>query len=396
MMLASLRQSAGLLRALGRDLPADVRPGRYVLPTYLENFTVDVYEPRTGEPAWALPTVVVNHGLSPTAADDPRFLKLCTAFSAQGFRVVAPHLPTLRRLEITPHTIEEMVAVYNGLAACDVVPMTTPVGVFGVSFSAGLGMIAANDPRVELPISALFCLGGYADLAATLEGLLQPVDPAQPRDDYGRLVFLHNWLHAIVDRPSPGLRAWLWQAILDNLSGDGRASAAMAASLPAAERELAARLADPGEPEIAEACRALVRADTRVIRKLSPLTEDHRLRLPTWLMHGRCDPVIPAAESRKIERRLRLSATPVRALYTDAVGHSGTEDTGRLGMMWEQLRVVAFTAEWIMHVRLAAGRPRRSGRPTAVPGGSPRPTGRVAARPAPWQRRAHGPSPVGL
>jgi hypothetical protein len=213
--------------------------------------------------------------------------------------------------------------------------------------------VAAGDPRVRLPISALFCLGGYGDLARTLEGLLRPADAGRPSDDYGRLVFLHHWLGDLVPEGTPALRAWLWRAILDNIADPhkpGAASAAMAAALPADQRAWAARLSDPADPMMRRRCLELVEARRDDIRRMSPVHRPmHADARPTWLMHGRGDAVIPARESRDIETRLRRAGAEVRALYTDAVGHADAAGSG-LWMLWEKARTVAFVAGWLRAV----------------------------------------------
>jgi len=381
MVPAGLVDSYRLLTGLAGPVPAEPLAQRYTLKTPHDDFAVDVYE----TPSPGAPTIIFNHGLSPSASADPRFVKLARGFARQGYRVVAPLYPTLRRLEITGYTIEEMVAVYNALARGDTVPMTLPAAVFSVSLSAALGMIAATDPRVELPLSSLMSLGGHADLGVTMRHLLSVPAPLETRDDYGRLVFLQNWLDDIAPHASLSVRAVLRQAIADNLIHDDTASNALAARLEGSDAELWRAMSKPGDPELTRKCHAVIDAKADLCRRLSPIHHVGRCRIPIHLIHGRADPVIPASQTRALDAALRRRGAPVKTLFTDALGHA--EPVGiSPRLIWDQLALVAFFGRWLHSVRAATGTVDRRPARASAPARTHRPH---------W-RNSHGKNPVGL
>jgi pimeloyl-ACP methyl ester carboxylesterase len=64
---------------------------------------------------------------------------------------------------------------------------------------------------------------------------------------------------------------------------------------------------------------------------------------PVYLLHGRLDTVIPAAESEYLAQRLRAQSVPVRVLLTDLISHAAADqpvrflDVWRLARFWSDL-----------------------------------------------------------
>jgi acetyl esterase/lipase len=59
---------------------------------------------------------------------------------------------------------------------------------------------------------------------------------------------------------------------------------------------------------------------------------------PVFLLHGRHDTVIPAAESVYLAQRLRTQRVPVQLLLTDLISHAEADQPARVGDIWNLAR----------------------------------------------------------
>jgi dipeptidyl aminopeptidase/acylaminoacyl peptidase len=59
---------------------------------------------------------------------------------------------------------------------------------------------------------------------------------------------------------------------------------------------------------------------------------------PVYLLHGRLDTVIPAAESVYLAQRLRARSVPVRLLLTDLISHAEADQPVRVADVWRLTR----------------------------------------------------------
>jgi dienelactone hydrolase len=387
MLLSCLRRSVSLLRSLGAPAAGAVRPTAGLLRTPLDDYSFDLYRPASSRPA---STVIVHHGLSPRGPRDARFIALCGALARNGLRVIAPEIPTMSRLEVSPYCIEEMIAIYGAVNRMPAVA-DGPVGVFGVSFAGSLALIAADDPRVELPVRSVLCLGAYADLGATLRRMLG-VDAAG-MDEYVRLVFLYLYFDRLLPGAGNRLREALLRRIEADLDGTDRRAAFL--GLTANESAGLERLLDPSDEETARRCAALLEADLPALRRVSPLHRLHACRPSVHLVHGESDPVIPPGQSRLLADRLRRRGADVRCLITPALTHADGGGGGLVGL-WGRAQLAGFLAGWLMTLRNDRRSKARSPVAPLLPASSPAAL-RAVAQPIPLHRRTrHGRDPVGL
>jgi len=75
------------------------------------------------------------------------------------------------------------------------------------------------------------------------------------------------------------------------------------------------------------------------IRASSPVTFIDRLTAPVFIIHGTADPMVPVAQSRWLEAKLRGNGTPVEARYIEGMKHEiGDTDAAkkalRDGVAW--------------------------------------------------------------
>jgi len=278
--------------------------------------------------------------------------------------VVTPEIPELLRFEITPALTDHIEQAALWLATSADLAPTGRIGLMGISFSGGLAVVAAGRPALRDRLSYVFALGGHDDLPRVLTYLCTGVEgeagtvpweepdlaTVQPHD-YGVAVVLLNVADHLVPPEQVGLlrdavRRFLWASHLDTV--DGRAAASEFNEL----RMLARRLPEP-------AATLLDLVNNRNVAQLGPRllpyvashveaaalspSRSPAPTAPVYLLHGRHDTVIPAAESVYLAQRLRAQSVPVRVLLTDLISHAEADqpvrvlDVWRLAHFWSDL-----------------------------------------------------------
>jgi pimeloyl-ACP methyl ester carboxylesterase len=249
--------------------------------------------------------IVVLPGIHHLGITDPRFVNFSRALAESGYAVLTPTLAALADYHVDATSIDTIGAAPAWLEQR---LGTGPVTVIALSFSGGLVLLSACDPRYAPHIRALVLFGGYEDLARVSRFLATgqeefpdgSVTPA-PAHDYGASVFVYAHLSQFFDAKDipaahEALKYWLWeepqnaQPWLEKLS-------------PSARKlldELMARRIDLVRPQLLEA----IRADAPELAALSPHGHITNLRVPVFILHGATDTVIPPAESLWLEREV--------------------------------------------------------------------------------------------
>ena len=310
-------------------------------------------------------TVLLVSGLHAAGIDEPRLMALARELARTSVTVVTPEIPELSRFEITPALTDRIEQAALWLATDPELSPTGRIGLMGVSFSGGLSIVAAGRPALRNHVLYVFAFGGHDDLPRVLDYLCTGIEgsPAGgsrpeldtstrpgPPHDYGVAVVLLNVAEHLVPPEQvtqlrDAVRRFLWASYLDGVDK------------PAAEREFAeVRALALRLPQPAAALLELV--NNRDVSRLGPLLLPHiaahaeaaalspsRSPAPTapvFLLHGKGDTVIPAAESGYLAERLR-SHVPVRLLLTDLISHVDPDqpvdviDVLRLGSFWGDL-----------------------------------------------------------
>jgi pimeloyl-ACP methyl ester carboxylesterase len=218
-----------------------------------------------------------------------------------------------------------------------------------------LAVVAAGRPSLRERLLYVFSFGGHDDLRHVLEffcGGLACDDPAAalPPHDYGLAVVLLNVAEQLVpaDQVSllrNGVRRFLWACYLDRFDK------------PGAEREfavlrgIAAGLPEPSKTLLQQVNdRDVGRLGPRLRPYVGPYLDRSGLSparspvpsAPVYLLHGRDDDVIPAAESQHLAGRLR-GRVPVRLLVTPLIAHAEPNrpvhitDVVKLAAFWGEL-----------------------------------------------------------
>ena len=142
------------------------------------------------------PGIVVVHGMHELGIDEPRLVNFARSLAASGFFVMTPLVPG-----IADYRVEAESADVIGSAASDFArQLEVPkVGVFAISFSGSLALVAASDPQYASHIAWVASIGGYYDLAHVLRFFatgetVRPdgtVDHMQPHE-YGALIVIYD------------------------------------------------------------------------------------------------------------------------------------------------------------------------------------------------------------
>ena len=305
-----------------------------------------VYAPASGS---SRHTILLVSGLHPSGIDEPRLAALARTLAEANVTVVTPDIPELSRFEITPALTNRIEAAAAWLANESGIPTNGRIGLMGVSFSGGLAVVAAGRPSLRGRLLYVLSFGGHDDLRRVLEYFCKGNERLPPHD-YGVAVALLNLADRLVPpaQVAPlrdAVRRFLWASYLD------RSDKPQARREFAALREVALALPEPSATLLTYVNdRDVKRLGPRLLPHIEPYVDAPALSpslsphpvVPVFLLHGRDDNVIPAAESRKLAARLR-GEVDVRLLITALISHAdadraaGLADLTRLAGFWGHL-----------------------------------------------------------
>lgn len=300
-------------------------------------------------------TVLLVSGLNPAGIDEPRLTRLARTLAEANVAVVTPEIPELSRFEVTPSITDHIEDAAVWLGTKSALAPGRRIGLMGVSFSGGLAVVAAGRPALRDHLLYVFSFGGHDDLRRVLEFFCAGLEcdegtAALPPHDYGVAIVLLSVAEQLVppDQVEPlreAVRRYLWASYLDRFD------------TPGAEREFAVlRSVARGLPEPAATLLREVneRDVVHLGPRLRPYIDQYVNRpglsparsaapsAPVYLLHGRDDDVIPAAESRHLADRLR-GQVPVRLLVTELISHAEADqpahitDVLKLADFWGEL-----------------------------------------------------------
>ncbi len=307
-------------------------------------------------PAW-----IVLHGLTWHGVRHPALLRFASALAASGHMVFIPEISEWTRLHVTPAlTIPTIRASAHTLALRSDVDADR-IGIFGFSFGATQGLVAAADPDVAAHVRALVAWGGYTELPRLvhfgltgeheLDGVRERIEP----DPYGRWMFGGNYLTSI-----PGYEdmSAVAAALMQLARAAGRSGVfagdpmheplkrRLAEPLQARERAVYELFAPTTEHHDLGAASELAAALARTIVAQDPLMDPGetfgRVQVSVQLAHGRDDRLVPYTETLRMRRRLpphRLRHCTITSLFAHS---GGTEpNLGPVGLVRESARFLA-------------------------------------------------------
>ena len=308
-------------------------------------------------------TILLMPGVHRDGIEEARLVGLAEDLAATGFGVLTIAAPDLQKFKITPQVTD---VIEDAVIWASQQPQYAPdgkVGLFGISFSGGLSVVAAGRASIRDRVAFVMSLGGHGDLARVMHYLcsgevLGDLEQAKrssavvgadhvsvhPPHDYGVAVVLLS----LADRIVPANQV---AALSRGIDGFLLASS-LAVSNPAAAGKVfdemkayAATLPEPSR-------QLMIYVNERAVDKLGPILlpiadglKDHPAMpalsaeraapptAPVFLLHGVDDNVIPSVETVLLAEHLRGKAE-VTGLLSGLITHAEVNRTPSLTEVW--------------------------------------------------------------
>ncbi len=295
------------------------------------------------------PAILVFHGVHYKGMDEPRMIAFASSLAACGIRVLTPELPGIKDYHVDANSIAtigdsaQWLAEHQPLAARS---HHTSVGVLGLSFSGGLSLLAAADPRWHPYIKFVVAIGSQNSMARVADYYRTGHDARPngtieylPPHEYGALVLeyqhLDNFVPNAADQPAirEVLRAHLYE--------DTPAERLALRALTPAQHILAEDLMATTSNSTRDLLLASERQHQDYAASVSPTGHIGHLDTPVYLLHGEADNIIPAAETLWMANELPHHSLKAE-LISPVLSHLDLDGTGPTA--WDELRLVHFFA----------------------------------------------------
>ena len=339
----------GLANTMARTVT--VMP-RHIVPTRHGDVAAQWYRPsgRIHRAALLVP------GIHSMGIAEPRLTALASDLAGSGVAVMTLALPDLMGYRITARSADVIEDAVAWMASQPEFAPDGRVGMIGISFAGGLSIVAAGRPPIRDRVAYVLSFGGHGDLGRVLR-YLTTGEAAQaqglvthPPHDYGVAVITYAAADRLVpeEQVAPlreGIRTFLLASQLTLVDTD-KANATFQQA-----RDIAMTLPEP-------AATLLSHVNNRNVSALGPLLQPHIAleadpaasperapappAAPVFLLHGKADNVIPAAESVVLADHLRRQGVDVRLLISQLITHAELDRTAAISDSW---RLMAFWAE---------------------------------------------------
>jgi len=287
------------------------------------------------------PGMVLVHGVHHLGIEEPRLVAFARALSASGIRVLTPELLSLADYQVDRASIDLIGYSARALSA----PLGQKVGLLGLSFSGGLSLLAAADPRFAPYLRFVVSVGAHDDLQRVSQFLItntiERPDGSilhMTAHEYGALVLIYSHVSdffppADVPVAHDALRLLLWEK-----NDESRKRAELLS--PASRQKMELLYSGHVEALAGEIREAIVRHQGEMA-PVSPHGNLGALQVPTLLLHGTGDNVIPSSELLWLQRDVPRAALK-SALISPAIGHVELEREPSRADQW---RLVHFMAQ---------------------------------------------------
>jgi pimeloyl-ACP methyl ester carboxylesterase len=265
--------------------------------------------------------VLLLPGVHHLGIDEPRFRRMARALAAAGFSVLTPELSELSNYRIGPATIDTIEACARYHAE----KTGGPVGAWGISFGGGLLLLAAKRAGRPPAFAYVVAIGAHHDLlrlARYYAGLPVAAPDAKPPNvephPYGARVMIHAFVEGLFRPDSVDLARQALRFYVEDRFVEARSAAAR---LTGEDGIRLRRLLDGSKDEIASDLMRMVDIHASELEAISPRGQLAALGVPTFLLHGTLDSVIPSLETEHLARDVP-AAVLRRALVTPVLGHA--------------------------------------------------------------------------
>ncbi len=267
------------------------------------------------------PGIVVVHGMHELGMNEPRLVNFARALAASGFFVMTPEVPGIADYRVQRESADLIGTAVQSFARELGVPK---VGMLAFSFSGGLALVAASDPRYSSSIAWIATVGAHYDLAHVLRffatgDAVRPdgsVEHLRPHE-YGPLIVVYDEPQ---DFFAPQDVAAAREAMRILLSGNSQDSEKVAKTLSPAGQETMQLIYHKQREHFAAALLAEVDKRSAQLSAASPAGHLKSLNMPVLLLHGSDDTVIPPTELLWLEREVPKNEL-LDALISPAITH---------------------------------------------------------------------------
>jgi len=292
-------------------------------------------------PGW-----IAMGGITRMGRFHPQLVRFGNALASSGAAVLLPEIPEWQKLEVPPSVTGP--TLRGAIQTLGIHPEVLPgkVGLIGFSFGAPQVAIAAAREELADHVAGIVLFGGYCCLDRTLLfGLTgdhewEGVDYSLTPDPYGRWVVASNYLADIpgcedahdvaaalrcLATATSDQRIPAWEPHHDAMIRDLRLA------LPKRHQALFDLFATPttgtrpDRDECADIGLRLADACRRVDPLLEPAPDLAKVHLPTQLIHGRGDRLIPFTEGMRMVNGLPSTAEKsltVTGMFAHSATHS--------------------------------------------------------------------------
>jgi pimeloyl-ACP methyl ester carboxylesterase len=302
--------------------------------------------PRGMKTRWYVPAqsraghaMLVVHGVHRLGVDEPRLVAFSRALASQGIEVMTPQLPGIADYRVTPESITTI-----GDAAKELRARTgKKVGIFGLSFSGGLALMAAADERFSEDVAFVVAVGAHHDMTRVAkffatdeierpDGSMQHIKA----HGYGALVMMYAHPEDFFDGANtPEVRTCLQRILYETTCDSGTLS-------PQANNVMQHVFAQDSSYFRSDIL-ASAEKHRAEFAQVSPRGHTSGLKAPVMLLHGAGDDVIPPAETEWLAREIPAHLLR-EVLVSPAISHV---EVGDKPGFTDQARVVHFIAEMI-------------------------------------------------
>jgi hypothetical protein len=277
------------------------------------------------------PAILLFHGMNISGIDDIRIIEVAIRLSKAGFLVIVPELEEVKNLIITPETIDNINDLIVTISQLKNYFDPNRLGIFSISFTGGLGLIAASRENVRDKISSILVVGGHASFENTLSFVIKNFN----HDDYATYVLLYNYIEKILD-DALDLKTIFFEAALDNIlfrKENDSVAQKLRSNLNSRDKEIFDKVKNDFQfrEEIGNKIRLVSKS---LIDSLSPIFYIEGIRAKVSLIHGKNDIVVSESESLYISNEFIKNKKVHNLEITPLLSHADKVS------VWKQLPAV--------------------------------------------------------
>jgi pimeloyl-ACP methyl ester carboxylesterase len=267
------------------------------------------------------PALVILHGVHHLGIEEPRLKNFARAMASHGYMILTPELPGIDNYHVSAASLPVI-----GEAARELTRWSgaQKVGVLGLSFSGGLALLAASDPKYADNIAFVTAVGAHDDVARVLKFFATNEIPLPTggteklkAHEYGPFVVVYSHPQEFfkgrdVPIAEQAMQSLLWEDV-------DKAHATAATMSPEGRRKMQL-LFDHHTEALAPLLLTSIEKYKSEYQTASPRGHIAGLHVPVFLLHGAADDVIPPAETLWLEQDVPAGLVQAR-LISPVVSH---------------------------------------------------------------------------